>query len=367
MSSADVDHSATPPAGASGKLDKKKTIIGSIVTIAVLAIILAGIFPKLGNYSEAWSAIKNMSAAALAVIAVVIVVNICVYVLPYLAAIPGLKYWPGFIVRQTSFTVSNAIPAGGALGLAVQYAMLGSYGVSGTAATAGIAVSSVFSVLTTFALPILGVLAVATTGEVQQAWLTAGLVGLAIIIASLVVFWLILRSESSAEALGRFADRTVGALIGKITKKPPPDLTSAILHFRHTIVDVMQRRWAWITVSNLMVVFMQFLLLYASVWAVCDGKVKGLSFAECFAAFAISRLATMIPLTPGGVGTVQVALTGLMVGFGLPQDQALAAALVSWAISWVPQVLIGIITFIIWRIQRPSGWKSSDAPAPAPA
>jgi hypothetical protein len=57
-------------------------------------------------------------------------VNLWVYVFPLMAAIPGLKYKPAFVVRQTSFTISNAVPAGGAVGLGVQYAMLASYKVS---------------------------------------------------------------------------------------------------------------------------------------------------------------------------------------------------------------------------------------------
>ena len=80
------------------------------------------------------------------------------------AAIPGLAYRPGFIIRQTSFMISNAIPAGGAVGLAMQYAMLASYDVGVAAATAGIAVTSLWSLIMTMTLPVFGVLAALTTG-----------------------------------------------------------------------------------------------------------------------------------------------------------------------------------------------------------
>ena len=59
------------------------------------------------------------------------VVNVAVYVWPLQAALPGLGYGPGFVVRQTSFAISNAVPAGGAVGLGVQYGMLDSYGFCG--------------------------------------------------------------------------------------------------------------------------------------------------------------------------------------------------------------------------------------------
>ena len=38
---------------------------------------------------------------------------------------PDLRYGTAFMIRQTSFTISNAVPAGGAIGLGVQYGMLG--------------------------------------------------------------------------------------------------------------------------------------------------------------------------------------------------------------------------------------------------
>ena len=80
-----------------------------------------------------------------------------------------------------------------------------------------------------------------------------------------------------------------------------------------------------------------------------DGRSSGLTAAEAFAAFAISRLGTMIPLTPGGLGTVDAALTALLVAFGLDQNDALAATLVWRACSWVPQVFLGVGTFLWWR------------------
>ena len=98
-----------PPAGT---LDKKKTAIGAIVTVIVLIIVFAGIIPKFGSYSLAIESIKTMSAAWLCLLIASVVVMIFVFVLPYQAAIPHLKYWPAFVIRQTAFTISNAVPAG---------------------------------------------------------------------------------------------------------------------------------------------------------------------------------------------------------------------------------------------------------------
>ncbi len=56
-------------------------------------------------------------------------------------------------------------------------------------------------------------------------------------------------------------------------------------------------------------------------------------------------------MTPGGLGTVDAAMVGLMVSMGADKDIALAADLVWRAASFFPQVILGVITFLIWRKQ----------------
>jgi uncharacterized protein (TIRG00374 family) len=114
-------------------------------------------------------------------------------------------------------------------------------------------------------------------------------------------------------------------------------------------VGVVSKHWISITASNFGMIFGQFLILFVAIRAVSDGRSSGLTAAEAFAAFAISRLGTMIPLTPGGLGTVDAALTALLVSFGMDQNDALAATLVWRACSWVPQIFLGVGTFLWWR------------------
>ena len=146
------------------KLDKKKSLIAGAITIVTLVIVFAGILPKLGNYSDAWDSVQAMNNVDKAALIVAIIVNIWVYVFPSWRPSPA-KYRPAFVVRQTSFTISNAVPAGGAVGLGVQYAMLAGYKVSSAAASTGIAITSVWSVFMTLGLPFLGVALLYLTGE----------------------------------------------------------------------------------------------------------------------------------------------------------------------------------------------------------
>jgi uncharacterized protein (TIRG00374 family) len=332
---------------ASSALDRRKTVIGAIVTILVLIIIFAGLIPKFGSYEDAWAEIQGMGTTALALIGLSVLVMLILYVLPYQAAIPGLPYKPAFVIRQTSFMISNTIPAGGAFGLAIQFAMLSSYSVSVAAATAGIAVTSLWSLFMTLTLPVFGVLAALTTGQVQSQWIWVALAGIAATVTSIIVLWLILRSEASARKVGDLGNRMLAPLNRR--RAQPLDAVGMSLDLRNSTSDVVLGRWRWVTVSNYLVVLAQFSVLWFSIRGVLGDAPTSLTLAGAFAAFAISRMASMIPVTPGGLGTVDAALIALLTTFGLTNEQAVASTLVWRACSWIPQVSLGVLTFIYWR------------------
>jgi len=334
----------------SAAFDKRKTIIGAVVTLVTLAIVFLGIIPKFGSYADAWAEIQQMTFASLVALGVTVFLMILIYVLPYQAAIPDLAYKPAFVIRQTSFMISNAIPAGGAVGLAMQYAMLSGYRVTVAVATAGIAVTSLWSLLMTLTLPVFGVLAALSTGAVQENWVWVALIGLAVTVVAVLALWLILRSEPSARKVGAVGQRLVAPLNRR--RADPLDVTSLVLDLRNSTSSVLTERWLWVTVSNYLVVLAQFAVLWFAIRGVAGADLGALTLAGAFAAFAISRMASMIPVTPGGLGTVDAALIGLLVTFGLQESVAVASVLVWRACSWIPQVCLGVVTFLYWRVEQ---------------
>lgn len=329
-------------------LDKRKTIIGAIITVATLAVVFLGIIPKFGSYADAWAEIQQMSTASLVALGLATIITVLVYVLPYQAAIPGLAYKPAFVIRQTSFMISNTIPAGGAFGLAVQFAMLTSFGVALAVATAGIAVTSLWSLLMTLTLPVFGVLAALTTGEIEQRWVSVAIIGIVATVVTVVLLALILRSEPSARRVGELGNRILAPINRR--RAQPWDAVGMTLDLRNSTASVVNERWRWITVSNYLVVLAQFSILWFAIIGVTGRDPSPLTLAGAFAAFAISRMASMIPITPGGLGTVDAALIALLVTFGLTESVAVASTLVWRAASFVPQVCLGVATFVYWRV-----------------
>lgn len=331
-----------------GALDKKKSIILGIVGVAAIVIIFWKVIPQIGSYSDAFDALKNMAMLNVILIALAVLLYLIAYGYPFLAAAPGLKYWRSQQTNQAAFAISNGIPGGGAVGLAVQFGMLTSFGVSGTASTAAITAVGLWSTFVTLGLPILGVVALVIAGTGDNSHTAVALIGLGILIAAVVGFVLVMRSERLAQAVGRFGNRIIAPLGKHIKALNGLDLVGPITKFRGDMYGLLKRRWAAITGAQLAVSLTQFLILYVALRGVQTEKGETTSIFLVFAAFAISQIGLMIPITPGGLGTVDAAMIALLVSFGVSNGDATAADLVWRATSYIPQILIGIASLILW-------------------
>jgi putative heme transporter len=86
---------------------------------------------------------------------------------------------------------------------------------------------------------------------------------------------------------------------------------------------------------------------------VVDVSPNEVSAIEAFAAWSLARLLGSIPITPGGIGIVEVGLTTALVSFGANNAEAVAAVLVYRTLSIVPTLVLGLIAGIVWRRLEP--------------
>lgn len=161
-------------------LDKKKSIILGVIGLAFIVLIFWKVIPQIGSYSEAADALRGMGVVSVALIALSVVLYLLAYGLPFMAAAPGLKFWRSQQTNQAAFAISNGIPGGGAVGLAVQFGMLTSFRITPTAATAAITAVGLWSTFVTLGLPILGVAALAISGQGSQTHTAVAVLGLVI-------------------------------------------------------------------------------------------------------------------------------------------------------------------------------------------
>jgi uncharacterized protein (TIRG00374 family) len=328
-------------------LDKKKTIIGAIIGVVALALIFLKVIPQIGSYQDAWVAIQAMTAFDIAIIVVTVLIYNTVYGFPFMAAVPGLAYPRSFQLNQGAFAISNGIPAGGAFGLGVQYAMLASYDVTPTVATAAIGATGVWSIFVTLGLPVFGLMAIAASGTISASqYLYIGAIGLGVLVTMIVIFALIMRSEPLAIRIGGWGNAVARPLF-KVVRKTAPDLVPMVVKFRNDTVSLVSRRWHVITLSQVAVSLCQFAIFFAALRGV-EGAGTQTAFLVAFGAWAVAQIGIMIPITPGGLGTVDAFMISLLTAMGVSDGDATAADLVWRAASFVPQIVIGVLALISW-------------------
>ncbi|MGE0818884.1 MAG: YbhN family protein [Candidatus Nanopelagicales bacterium] len=334
-------------AGPRPALDKKKSIIFGLLGLAVLVIIFVKVIPQIGSYSDALEALKTMNARDVVLIALAVLVYLAWYPLPFMAATPGLPYGRAFQLNQGAFAISNGIPAGGAFGLGVQYAMLASWRVPPTVATAAIGAVGVWSVFVTLGLPVLGVFMLYAGGFADaSSYIKYAAIGLVVLLAMIVVFALVMSSEKLAVKVGELGGKVVNPLLRRF-KKDEMDVVGAVLKFRNDIVDLVRRRWAAITVTQLGVSITQGLILLVALWGV-EGDGDRTNAFLVLGAYAVAQIMIMIPITPGGLGTVDALMLGILTAAGVSDGAATAATLVWRASSFVPQILVGVLSLVWW-------------------
>jgi uncharacterized protein (TIRG00374 family) len=86
------------------------------------------------------------------------------------------------------------------------------------------------------------------------------------------------------------------------------------------------------------------------VTGISSGEITAI---EAFAAWALVRILGALPLTPAGVGFVEVGLTGALVAFGAPNAEAVAATLLYRALTVLPTLALGLLAAATWRTHQP--------------
>ena len=70
---------------------------------------------------------------------------------------------------------------------------------------------------------------------------------------------------------------------------------------------------------------------------------------EVLAAYAVTRLASTVPITPGGIGLVELGLAGTLIAMGGVEAPVIAGVLVFRMLSFFVSVPLGLGMFVVWK------------------
>jgi uncharacterized protein (TIRG00374 family) len=323
-------------------------VVQASLSIIVVVVIFAFAFPKLADYSKVWAEIRDMTWVELASLGLVSIWNIITYWFVMVASLPGSNYWQAMKVNQASTAIANTLPGGGALGIAVTYGMYSSYGFAKSQIALSILVSGIWNNFVKLGMPILALAFVAFQGNAGTGPITASLVGVAVLVGAVVVFALVLRSEELARKVG---DKLglVASFVRRLFRKPAVNaMREAVARFRRDAIGLLRKRWAWLTLATVVSHVSLYLVLLLTLRHVGVSNSE-VGWAEVLAAFAFVRLISALPITPGGLGVVELGLTAALISAGGDSAEVAASVLVYRALTYLPPILLGAILYLRWR------------------
>jgi uncharacterized protein (TIRG00374 family) len=226
---------------------------------------------------------------------------------------------------------SHLMPGGGAVGAGVEARMLATAGFApASIATALAAIAMIGAVSGYVVLPLVVLASSAAGSDVDSRLLGGMWVGAFVLLTILIVVGIAAVRDRPWRTVAR-AVSWVQRRFGRRTDAH--DLERRLLHERDETVTTLRGRPVQVLLVDVVRASADFGALY------CALRATGapVNPAAALAAFIVSNLAGLIPLTPGGLGFVEAGLAGVLIVAGAPSEQAsLTVATYRLAATWLP-------------------------------
>ena len=324
------------------------TGIGIAVVVATFAFLL----PRIADYRDVWGVFETLSWADAAVLAGAVLLNLVTFPPPWMAALPGLRFGQAFAVTQASTASTYIAPGGAAVGMGVSFAMLRAWGFPGPAVGLAVAVTGVWNQLAMLSFPAIALALLAWSGAAHAALDSIAALGLAIFVVVVGAFAAGLSTPALARWIGDRVSRMASSSLRLIRRGPVGWGGESFVRFRSQTNRLLSRRWHTLTLATVAGHLTVFVVLLVSLRAL-GISADDVSAVAAFAAWSLARLLGSIPLTPGGLGVVELGLTTALVAFGGDQVEVVAAVLLYRAVTMIPTLLIGLVTGVTWKRYRP--------------
>jgi uncharacterized membrane protein YbhN (UPF0104 family) len=311
--------------------------------VAVIVAAFAVALPRFADYGEVWDSIRAVDGRVLPILALVAAANLVSPSLSQLAALPGLRLGPAVAVDWITSTVTNLVPGGSAIAIGLTWSMYRSLGLAGASIARSVVVTGVWDTLVKLGTPLPAVLWLASQRPVGPVLIQAAVLGGILFVVAVGLATAVLAGPGAAAAVGRFVDRLPLAGTGW------PDRLD---HLRVDTVSLLRQRGPVLTAWTVLGHANLYLLLVVCLRAVGVER-SDLGLAPILAAFAFGRLVTALPLTPGGLGVLEVGLVGALVAAGDAADASVVAGVLLFRFaSFALPLPLGLVGWLWWTARR---------------
>jgi putative heme transporter len=250
--------------------------------------------------------------------------------------------WTLLRIQLSTLAVSHVVPGGAAAGGGLGYRLLTGAGVSGSDAGFALATQSIGSAVVLNAILWLGLAVSIPIRGFNPLYATAAIVGVVVVGAFSFAVLALTRGEERAVRVLRAVARRVPFLdedrIHRLVHQIAARLRTLTADRPLMVRTVGWAAANWLLDASALWVF----LLAFGFRAPIDGLVVSYGLAYVLAA---------IPITPGGLGVVEAALTATLVGFGAERGVAVLGVISYRLVNfWLP-IPFGAAAYLSLRMQ----------------
>lgn len=348
-----TDDTPVRAAETSAKTSQTKRILGVVVSIVIVVGIFAFAIPKFADYQDVWKSIQTLKPLEIALLVGVMIFNLFTYWWANMAALPGLRLGHAAVLTQTTTSVADTLPAGGAVAVGLTYTILKSWGYTGTDTALYVGVTGLWNIFTKLALPVISIALLVVTGESSAAYVTAAVVGVIVLAVAVGLLAAVFSSSKLARTVGNGLQKVIEPFLRLFRSKRELHMGDGAVRFRHDTIGLVEHRWLRLTIFTIISQLALYAVLLASL-RVLGVSQNDASAVQVFAVFAFSRLLSAVPVTPGGVGIIDLGYVGGLSAV-VPdhlKPAAVAAVLLFRLLTFGVQIPIGGFTYLIWRRKR---------------
>ncbi|HET9077363.1 MAG TPA: YbhN family protein [Acidimicrobiales bacterium] len=264
--------------------------------------------------------------------------------------LPGgerISFFTVFRIELTTLSVSHCAPGGTATGAALGYRLLTQFGAEPSDAGFALGVQGIGSAVVLNVILWIALIVSIPVWGFSAIYLLAAGVGVVLLLASSALVYLFTRTGQRAgdrlEALGA----RIPFVDAKALRRSFEQLAARLGELGHNR-EVLIRALVWATLN--------WLFDAASLWVFVGAFGHWVNPDGLLVAFGLANVLAVIPITPGGLGVVEAALTTLLVGFGTARGVATLGVVVYRLVQfWMPIPLGGLAYLSLQVDRHPSG------------
>lgn len=327
---------------------RRPLVVASGVGLVAVAWAATASVPRLMGvtWSEIGARIASVPPGVLLLLLALWATSLLVHAPVLMAALPGLTLRQALTLNLAGSSVSNVLPFGGPAGMSLGYAMTRTWGFRSDAFASFTVATNLWNAVGKFLASIVVLTAAAALGVALPA-------GIASVVLSAGVFVILALgsavatfcSERATAAVGRRLDRLLGLLhVGT----SPARCSTWFAGMRADLLVAVRLGWRRMTLGVATYLFLQASLLFACLAAV--GAHAGAAVVAV--AFAIERLISLAPVTPGAAGLAELGTTAALTWFGVGPVEATAGVLLYRLFMFAIEIPVGGVLTLAWVRRR---------------